>query len=64
MLGVALAAVLTALALAFTSEGFRTAAQLLLLAHLPVMLAEGLITMFTVVFIHRVRPEMLQTARA
>lgn len=63
-LGVALAAVLTALALAFTSEGFRAAAQLLLWAHLPVMLAEGLITMFTVVFIHRVRPEMLQAARA
>lgn len=41
-LGVALAAVLTALALAFTDEGFWLAAQLLLLAHLPVMLAEGL----------------------
>ena len=63
-LGVALAAALTALALAFTSEGFRAAAQLLLWAHLPVMLAEGLITMFTVAFIHRVRPEMLQTTRA
>ena len=63
-LGVALAAVLTALALAFTSEGFWAAAQLLLLAHLPIMLAEGLITMFTVSFIARVRPEMLQTAHA
>lgn len=63
-LGVALAAALTALALAFTSEGFQTAAQLLLWAHLPVMLAEGLITMLTVVFIHRVRPEMFQAARA
>ncbi|WP_300908847.1 cobalt transporter CbiM [uncultured Desulfovibrio sp.] len=63
-LGVALAAALTALALAFTSEGFQTAAQLLLWAHLPVMLAEGLITMFTVVFIQRVRPEMFQAARA
>ena len=63
-LGVALAAVLTALALAFTSEGFWAAAQLLLLAHLPIMLAEGLITMFTGSFIARVRPEMLQTAHA
>ena len=63
-LGVALAAVLTALALGFTSEGFWAAAQLLLLAHLPIMLAEGLITMFTVSFIARVRPEMLQTAHA
>ena len=59
-----LCAMLTALALAFTSEGFWAAAQLLLLAHLPIMLAEGLITMFTVSFIARVRPEMLQTAHA
>ena len=61
-LGVALAAVLTALALAFTDEGFWLAAQLLLLAHLPVMLAEGLVTMFTVSFIMRVRPELLGMA--
>lgn len=61
-LGVALAVVLTALALAFTDEGFWLAAQLLLLAHLPVMLAEGLITMFTVSFIMRVRPELLGMA--
>ena len=61
-LGVALAAVLTALAQAFTDEGFWLAAQLLLLAHLPVMLAEGLITMFTVSFIMRVRPELLGMA--
>ena len=61
-LGVALAAVLTALALPFTDEGFWLAAQLLLLAHLPVMLAEGLITMFTVSFIMRVRPELLGMA--
>ena len=61
-LGVALAAVLTALALAFTVEGFWLAAQLLLLAHLPVMLAEGLVTMFTVSFIMRVRPELLGMA--
>lgn len=61
-LGVALAAVLTALALAFTDEGFWLAAQLLLLAHLPVMLAEGLITMFTISFIMRVRPELLGMA--
>ena len=58
-LGVVISALLTALALAFTSEGFIAAARLLLLAHLPVMLAEGFITMITVGFIARVRPEML-----
>ena len=61
-LGVALAAVLTALALAFTDEGIWLAARLLLLAHLPVMLVEGLVTMFTVSFIMRVRPELLGMA--
>ena len=61
LMGIA-AYVLTALALAFTDEGFWLAAQLLLLAHLPVMLAEGLVTMFTVSFIMRVRPELLGMA--
>ena len=58
-LGVCFSALLTALALACTDEGFQAAAALLLLGHLPIMLAEGLITMFTISFILRVRPEML-----
>lgn len=58
-LGVGGAALLTAAALAFSEEGFAAAARLLFLAHAPVMLAEGVITMFTVDFIRRVRPEML-----
>lgn len=58
-LGVAFAAVFTALALAFTSEGFKTAAWLLLVAHIPVMIVEGLITMVTVGFIARVSPSTL-----
>ena len=58
-IGVLGAGLLTALALAFSDEGFLTAARLIFLAHLPVMLVEGLITMFTVGFIAKVRPEML-----
>ena len=61
VLGIAIAALLTALALAFTNEGFLTAAKLLLAAHLPIMVAEGFITMVPVGFIARVRPEMLAT---
>ena len=38
--------------------------RLLFLAHLPVMIAEGLITMITVGFIARVRPEMLRLTAA
>jgi cobalt/nickel transport system permease protein len=58
------AGLLTALALAWSNEGFLTAARLIFLAHLPIMLVEGLITMFTVGFIARVRPEMLHISRA
>ena len=63
-LGIAFSALLTARALAFTNEGFLTAAKVLLVAHLPIMLAEGFITMVTVGFIARVRPEMLATEKA
>lgn len=54
-LGVMGAGLLPAVALAFSEEGFATAARLLFLAHLPVMIAEGLITMITVGFIAKVR---------
>ena len=56
----ALAALIAALALSSTNEGFRAPAMALLAAHLPVMLAEGAITMFATGFIARVRPEMLR----
>ncbi len=58
-LGVAGAALLTALSLAFTNEGFFTAAKLLFWAHLPIMIIEGLVTAFTVSFLARTRPELL-----
>lgn len=58
-LGVAISACLAALALAFTDEGFLAAAAALCVAHLPVMLAEGLVTMFAVWFVARVNPELL-----
>jgi cobalt/nickel transport system permease protein len=58
--GVALSGFFTATALAFSDEAFFAAAEVLFLAHLPVMALEGLITMFTVTFIARVRPEMLR----
>lgn len=61
-LGVLAAALFTALALSASDEGFAAAARLLFLAHLPIMLVEGLITMFTVDFIAKVRPELLRLA--
>ena len=56
-LAVAGAALLTALALGFSNEGFVRSAQILLAAHVPVMAAEGVITALIVSFVVRVRPE-------
>ncbi|MCR5815029.1 MAG: cobalt transporter CbiM [Desulfovibrio sp.] len=63
-LGVAFAAFFTASALAFSDQGFQAAAAALFLAHLPIMLAEGCITMFTVLAIARMRPEYLPGSAA
>lgn len=59
-LAVAGAGLLTALSLAGTDEGFLLSAKLLFLAHIPVMVVEGLITMLAVSFLARVRPEVLR----
>ena len=60
--GPAVAAFLTALALSFSAEGFKAAAITLFLAHLPIMAAEGALTMLAVSFIARIRPQMLHLA--
>ena len=60
--GPAVAAFLTALALSFSAEGFMAAAITLFLAHLPIMAAEGALTMLAVSFIARIRPQMLHLA--
>lgn len=57
--GVLAAALFTAAALAFSEEGFVTAAKALFLAHIPIMLAEGILTGGTVTFLARMRPEIL-----
>lgn len=54
-----LSALLMAMALYFSDRGFLKVAGLVLLSHLPVMLIEGLITMFIVNFLARVQPEIL-----
>lgn len=57
--GVAFSGLLTACALAFTNEGFRAAAITLFMAHLPVMIVEGLLTALTASFLARIRPTVL-----
>lgn len=58
-LSVAGAGLLTAASLAWTDQGFAGAARLLFLAHVPVMVVEGIVTALAVSFLSRVRPELL-----
>lgn len=54
----ALTGVVIASALALTGAGFVPAAKLVLVAHLPVMVIEGLLTAAAVGLLHRVRPDL------
>ena len=58
-LAVFLSAILVALSLVWAEESFTEAAELIVVAHLPVMIIEGLITLFCVAFLKRVKPELL-----
>jgi cobalt/nickel transport system permease protein len=51
--------ILVAMSLLATGESFYSAAKLIVLVHIPIMVIEGMITIFVVEFIRRVRPEML-----
>ena len=52
-------AILTAIALSFIGEVFIKIAKLIVVAHLPVMLVEGVLTSFCIGFLRKVQPEIL-----
>lgn len=54
-----LSGILVAVCLAATGSAFVPAAKLVLVAHIPVAVVEGLIAVFIVEFLRKVRPEML-----
>jgi cobalt/nickel transport system permease protein len=54
-----LAAGVAGAALMFTEENFLEVTLLIVTAHLPVMVIEGLITLFCVAFFRRVQPDLL-----
>lgn len=58
-LGVLLSALLLALLLASGGDSFLGVAKLALVAHVPVMVVEGLIGGFVMAFLFRVKPELL-----
>lgn len=55
-----LSTLFTATSLALSGESFIAPAKVLVLAHLPIMLIEGIVTGFTYTFLARVKPEVLQ----
>ncbi|MDI6890135.1 MAG: cobalt transporter CbiM [Thermodesulfovibrionales bacterium] len=61
--GVGLGALFVAIALVSTGEGFLNVAKVVVVAHLPVMLIEGIITAFCVTFLKKVKPEILEVGR-
>ncbi len=63
VMAVFVAGVMTASALALSGEEFSVPAKAIFVAHIPIMLVEGIICAFCVGFIKRVRPEMLGVRR-
>ena len=57
-----LGAVVAGAALMFTEENFLEVTLLIVTAHIPVMVIEGLITVFCVAFFRRVQPDLLPGA--
>jgi cobalt/nickel transport system permease protein len=57
---IVLSGLLVALALIGTGQAFIKVAELAFLAHLPLMLIEGIITLMVFLFLKKVRPEMLE----
>ena len=57
---VCLSALLLSLTLALNGEMFISAAKIALMAHIPVMIIEGIITLFALRFIEKVSPSLLK----
>ncbi len=58
-ISIILSGTMVALCLFFTGSNFNHAAKTVLIAHVPIMIIEGIITALVVDFIFRVKPEML-----
>jgi len=63
MTGIVFGALLVAFALISTGESFRNLAKVIIIAHIPVMIIEGIVTAFCVLFLKRVKPEILEVSQ-
>ncbi len=59
-LAIFLSSLLLAMALVGSDRGFLESATVIMIAHLPLMFIEGLVTMFTILFVAKVQPDFLQ----
>lgn len=55
---------MVAISLAFTGDPLVGVAKIVAVAHLPVMIIEGLITVFSTEFLRKLKPELLEAAHA
>lgn len=55
-----LSSIMVALSLYFTGEQFLTVARLIVLTNLPIVFIEGIITLFCVRFLKKVKPDILE----
>jgi cobalt/nickel transport system permease protein len=62
-LAILLSSLIMATALWSTDKGFVQAAKLVIAAHIPLMIIEGIITMFTISFLAKVQPEFLKMGK-
>ncbi|HMB30547.1 MAG TPA: cobalt transporter CbiM [Desulfohalobiaceae bacterium] len=53
------AGILVAVCLALAGKSFFPAAKVILIAHIPIMIIEGIITLFIIQFLRKVKPEMI-----
>lgn len=61
--GIALGAILIAFALISTGESFASVAKVIAVAHIPIMVIEGVVTAFCVLFLRKVKPEILEVGK-
>ena len=63
-LGILLGSTMIAISLVSTGEPFIGIAKVVVIAHLPVMIIEGLITLFSAGFLRKLKPEILGVVHA
>lgn len=63
-LAVFLTSIMVGISLVFTGEAFMAVSKLVVVAHFPVMIIEGIMTAFCVAFLRKVKPEILGVAHA